>query len=297
MSAIAIKWVSEQHIGNNHAKHLLLFLATHNFHTPGVFFKIDTIAKQLELSVRAVQRAFNILENLKLILREYRFNKETKRQITNGYYLNIPQEYVDKFFGEHREGDYCAPLGVSNRRGEGDQWTPGVPKKPSKTTNESNTCETHAAPNNNSINNNLISNSLGVKKRTLSKKKSKRKPEIRLPDEFTYNENHKRLAQELNVDINHEFELFKDYALQNDRMLCDWNAGFRHWLRKTKDFKPRQKLISSPKKQETSYASVENQSTSYGYWDRQHEKSHGSEARRDNIGGNGVRTVKDYLLS
>jgi hypothetical protein len=233
MSAIQVKWVSEQQVGNNHAKHLLLFLSVHHFHKPGIFFKVETIAKQLELSIRAVQRAFKLLEDKKLIIRESRFNNETGRQITNGYYLNIPQSYVDNFFGNVREGDYCAPLGVTNRQGEGVHWSPSPPQNSQKTSNISNDYKLDAIPNNNSINNKSNNNSISVKKRT---PKRKRKPEIRLPDDYTYNGTHIKIANELNIDLHLQFEIFKDHALQNDRMCRDWNAAFRNWLRNTNKF-------------------------------------------------------------
>lgn len=67
-------------------------------------------------------------------------------------------------------------------------------------------------------------------------KPKRRKPETCLPENYAYNETHQIIAKESNVDINHQLELFKDYALQNDRRVCDWDAAFRMWLRKAKTY-------------------------------------------------------------
>lgn len=101
MSAIAIKWVSEIKTGNQTAKQLLLFLASHSFYKPGFFFRLETIADQMEVSVRAVQKSIKLLEEKSYLSKEYRFDEKTGRQTTNGYYLNIPDSYYDVFFKEH----------------------------------------------------------------------------------------------------------------------------------------------------------------------------------------------------
>lgn len=158
MSAIATKWVSGLTIGNTTAKHLLLFLSVHNFHKPGFFFKLETIANQLEISVRAVQKAFLRLEKRKLIVKEYRFDEKTGRQTTNGYYLNIPQEFVDNYFNEQGEGERGSPLGVNVVQGEGERGSGGGTKKQSFLKEKSNTCKKSARPNsniNNKLNNNI----------------------------------------------------------------------------------------------------------------------------------------------
>lgn len=120
MSGIALAWVASVTVGNQTAKQLLQFYAGHNFGKPGFEFKNETLARQLEVKERAIQRAHKLLIDKKLIIKEKRFN-EDGRQLTNSFYLNIPQEFVDNYMGE---GVPRTSLGVSLGRGEGVLKTP-----------------------------------------------------------------------------------------------------------------------------------------------------------------------------
>lgn len=120
MSAIALAWVATVKVGNQTAKQLLQFYACHNFHKPGYEFKNETLANQLEVEVRSIQRAHDLLVEKNLIKREPRYNKEG-RQISSTTYLNIPDEFVDNFMGE---GDIKSSLGVTLCQGEGDTVSP-----------------------------------------------------------------------------------------------------------------------------------------------------------------------------
>ena len=97
MSAIALKWVSETKTGSPSAKHLLLFMATHNFAGNKNFFSIRTLCEQLELSERSVQTALNLLIEQSLIIKEQRYKKDGG-QTTNCYELNIPETYAEDYF-------------------------------------------------------------------------------------------------------------------------------------------------------------------------------------------------------
>lgn len=104
-------------------------------------------------------------------------------------------------------------------------------------------------------------------------KKCRKKPKISLPNDMAYNQSHIDLAKKLNIDVDRALEDFKDHALTNDRRCSDWNAAFRNWIRKANDFRPKVRQEkhftrengqnSIKPTQETSYASVESQSTSW----------------------------------
>lgn len=117
MSAIALKWVASIKVGNQTAKQLLQFYACHNFGKPGFEFKNKTLADQLEVSERAIQLAHKLLLEKNLIIKETRFD-EHGRQLSNHMYLNIPDEFVDNFFGE---GERSSSLGVNVVQGEGER--------------------------------------------------------------------------------------------------------------------------------------------------------------------------------
>jgi hypothetical protein len=63
---------------------------------------------------------------------------------------------------------------------------------------------------------------------------SKSKPAKRktpLCCDWSPNTEHEALARELAVDLRSEAAKFRDHAQANGRLLADWNAGFRGWLR------------------------------------------------------------------
>lgn len=66
--------------------------------------------------------------------------------------------------------------------------------------------------------------------------KNKRKPETPLPDHWQPTDAHHRLAAELGVDCDHEAAKFSDHAAANDRRQRDWDASFRTWLRRSRDY-------------------------------------------------------------
>lgn len=54
---------------------------------------------------------------------------------------------------------------------------------------------------------------------------------------FSYNQKHKDLAQELNLAIDLERDKFVDYYLnKTNKKFLDWDAAFRNWLRKAAEF-------------------------------------------------------------
>lgn len=64
----------------------------------------------------------------------------------------------------------------------------------------------------------------------------KKRRATQLPSEWAPSDSHRSLSAELRVDIDLEAEKFRDHAIATGRTLKDWDAGFRMWLRKAKDF-------------------------------------------------------------
>lgn len=64
----------------------------------------------------------------------------------------------------------------------------------------------------------------------------RRSPERPLPEGWAPNSAHKDMAKTKGLDLDTEAETFKNHAMANDRRLRDWNAGFRMWLTKSKNF-------------------------------------------------------------
>ena len=69
-----------------------------------------------------------------------------------------------------------------------------------------------------------------------TKSKSPRTRGSQLKNDWNPTDDHKKLAQQLGVDWQHEVAAFRDHALATGRTLKNWDAGFRNWLRQAKKF-------------------------------------------------------------
>lgn len=72
-----------------------------------------------------------------------------------------------------------------------------------------------------------------------STEKKKNSKGTRIPEEFTPSEQHYALAKELGVNVEMQFQVFRDHFLGNSgsrAIKADWDATFRNWLRKSVDF-------------------------------------------------------------
>lgn len=72
--------------------------------------------------------------------------------------------------------------------------------------------------------------------RTKSERHKRRAPETPLPDGWQPTDAHRQLAAEQAVDCDHEAAKFRDHAAANDRRQRDWDAAFRTWLRRARDY-------------------------------------------------------------
>jgi hypothetical protein len=69
------------------------------------------------------------------------------------------------------------------------------------------------------------------------KTSSKQKRGTAIPEDFQPNAKHRALATELGIhDVASEREKFIDHHTARGTLLKDWDAGFRTWLRKARDF-------------------------------------------------------------
>lgn len=78
------------------------------------------------------------------------------------------------------------------------------------------------------------------------KNTTRRKPETSLPEAWSHTAKHEEQAKAEGLSITDEVFRFRNHALTNDRRARDWDAAFRVWLSKAKDFKP-----DRPKRQAT----------------------------------------------
>ena len=58
----------------------------------------------------------------------------------------------------------------------------------------------------------------------------------RLPEEWTPNATHQKIADEEKVGLIREAETFRNHAAANDRRQVDWDASFCNWLRKANKY-------------------------------------------------------------
>jgi hypothetical protein len=58
-----------------------------------------------------------------------------------------------------------------------------------------------------------------------------------LPPDWKYNDRHRELADAFGLNVHVEWNLFKDRCLAKGETYADWDAAFRVWLRKGREFK------------------------------------------------------------
>ncbi len=197
MSAIALKWVSEIRTGSSSAKHLLLFMATHNFSSNKNFFSIRTLCEQLELSERSVQTALKLLIEQSLIIKEERYKKDGG-QTTNCYELNIPETYAENYFNT-----YVAP--------------PATPASPPRT----------SCTHNNNINNNT-----NKTERERPPKRASLSVDF-IPNDET-KELFMNTARLCEIDPNELYLKFENINKSSGKISADWNAELQNFLLREK---------------------------------------------------------------
>lgn len=159
MSAVSLAWVASIKVGNQTAKQLLQFYASHNFHKPGFEFSNEVLAGQLEVTERSIINAHNLLVDKKLIIREKRYH-ESGRELVSVTYLNIPNDFIrefeDRFYKKQLptnsvdnskgEGERRSSLGVNVVQGEGERMTPLNNKRNNKNNNKELYCSSGDEP-------------------------------------------------------------------------------------------------------------------------------------------------------
>jgi hypothetical protein len=69
--------------------------------------------------------------------------------------------------------------------------------------------------------------------------RARRSPERPIPDDWKPNTGHQVYANEHGLDLPTEAFKFRNHAIANDRRQRDWDASFRMWLAKAKDYAPK----------------------------------------------------------
>ncbi len=204
MSAIALSWVATIKVGNQTAKQLLQFYASHNFNRPGFEFKNKTLAQQLEVSERAIRDAHKLLIDKGLIKRVPQYGKDGS-QLSTITYLEIPDSIADNFF-KGRGGEELAAGGGG---------TSCHPR------------EELAATLNSNINNKK-NKSLCVTRET--------KKSILCPIDFKPNASHYVIGKNLGVNVDEEVPALIDWSYSKGEKRLDWDRTFNNWLRNERKF-------------------------------------------------------------
>lgn len=76
--------------------------------------------------------------------------------------------------------------------------------------------------------------------------KEKKKRASKLPEDWTPNDSHGKLAWELGLNTSFEAGKFRDHAEANDRKQKDWNAAFRMWLKNAYGFMSGRGTVPNP---------------------------------------------------
>lgn len=75
---------------------------------------------------------------------------------------------------------------------------------------------------------------------------SRKKPKTRLPASWTPKDAHTQYARDEGIALDFQAERFRTHSAANDRMLVDWDAGFRNWLMKAERTTKTKPSASSP---------------------------------------------------
>lgn len=73
-------------------------------------------------------------------------------------------------------------------------------------------------------------------KTAAAKQAKKRTAKRSLPDDFKPTAQHYELAKKNGVNLDHEFEQFKDYHAAKESKFADWHAALRTWIRNAAKF-------------------------------------------------------------
>ena len=135
MSGKALGWAREQRVASGApGKALLLLLADYCDGDHTCWPSVPTLAEELQMSERTVQRHLTSLAREELIRREAR-NSEEGRQKANRYVLAVGRAPTCHPQDVGGEGDTLSPIGVTLCRGEGDtRVTPGGDTRVTPTT-------------------------------------------------------------------------------------------------------------------------------------------------------------------
>lgn len=211
MSVRAFSWAIDQEVGDPTTKLVLMLIADHANQDAACWPRQSLLAEKAHVTERTVRRHIQKLEDEGYLVRYERRRKDGSRS-SNGYRLVMdpaaepePQPDTSVRLLEGEQPD----TGVRSNRTPA-SGTPGHGRPDLEPTSE---------PSKNHVG-------------------TARKRAAPLPGGWTPNDRHREIAKEEGVDCDRQAILFRDHAEATGRTLKDWDAGFRTWLRKARDFQP-----------------------------------------------------------
>lgn len=204
-------------VGNPLRKLVLLKLADNANDAGECWPSLQYIADQCEVSRSSVKNHIRELESAGLVTRQYR--KTDRGNQSNIYHITLGQKKTDM-------GQHLPEVGQQVTEGRS---TDAPPPRAADAPRTSHSLEPITEP----VNEPLIADSKKSAKPS-GKKSASRK--VALPDEFKPTAQHVELANKSGVDLNHEFEQFKDYHKAKDSKMVDWHAALRTWIRNAAKF-------------------------------------------------------------
>ncbi len=189
---------------NAYERLLLVMLASYAGNKTNCFPSHQSLSRDCGMSTDSVKRNLKSLENKCLV-------KTLRSTGSNNHYeLTIPSA----------DSTECSQHLVAN--------STAYPVPPASTPSAD------SPPNNISNNIKKYTSSANKKLRAKSVKKT-------FPHEFTINESHREKANNLSLDIDSEFEHFKEHHIAKGNQFADWGMAFHTWLRNAAKFSQQKK--------------------------------------------------------
>lgn len=227
MSYQAQNWAVRITVGSATAKAILLLIANYADEAGSCFPSQDRLAKELELSERAVRDGLARLESMGIIRRERRHDPDGFRT-SDRIHLNA------SYRKEMPVGRRGLPEGGSGNEGKLDRPTGKSPPR----------YRQEVPPNHQNIDTSLRSVSPPVSP-TSNVVALKRK--TRLPDSFVLTDQHLAYAARHGLseeETRHEFEKFTNHFAGSGDTKLDWNRTLQNWFLRAAERNPRQAALA-----------------------------------------------------
>lgn len=223
MSLAALKWAREQKTGSAGRKLVLLVLAEFADETGLAYPNQDTIADVSEQGTRTVRGHLEGLESSGLIERAKRYRDDGGR-LSDAYRLHIPAKSAGS-----PPNDGLPAKSAGSDPGDLPADSAG---------SEANTIPAKSAG---SLSEPAKSATGEFCRQSVKMPPQKENPltggkRKKLPQAWKPNDQHRDLARSRGVNLEEEAARFRDHAEATGRIMKDWDAAFRMWIRKANDF-------------------------------------------------------------